>query len=540
MVGHTIAEIFGHILFSFTRSVAEHSNFPTSENHSSLFGYNALEDTGKEWYAQSVDEVIYQEYSNSETSTSDYWTSNRPEVRIINASSTDDSEQTREEISESAMAWKHLRPSIFHTVLNSMYFGLFISVLSASIAGPASIAAFYFSFQTQPICLTRPKESIPIKLQWVITISEVLSVWFMYFSCFLSIICYFRPFQISGLKSTLFFLCFGFYILDSGYRITMQALGLSQSRLTSTQKIPAMATYHINICVLFYVLTRHLNPGPIKRQIKTLLLLIVACVATQLSAVLVAYLIYPAYNKQEKSGKLIIAIFSPLIVVLLKGASRVCVQRSWNRISYPSTSFVLLGTLYCGSATMLRLLQVDLQSLGSVAFIGVIHGIAEVIERSTMVIIDHYSNQILEKRKIPLGGFRTPRRERLAADICIMSMLYESSAIISVNGLLYLYQYFYTSDNSPLPLFQLFVLYTSLPLSIEWFFTSVSIAIETRYQNMPIMAVWRRRWKRHVLVAVINIVMISIWASTSLLIAIRGRFVNETKDHCKMPFNLDP
>ena len=189
---------------------------------------------------------------------------------------------------------------------------------------------------------------------------------------------------------------------------------------------------------------------------------------------------------------------------------------------------------------MVRLLQVDLQSLGSVAFIGVIHGIAEVIERSTMVIIDHYSNQILEKRKIPLGGFRTPRRERLAADICIMGMLYESSAIISVNGLLYLYQYFYTTDNSPLLLFQLFVLNTSVPLSSEWFFTSVSIAIETRYQNMPIMAVWRRRWKRHVLVAVINIVMISIWASTSLLIAIRGRFVNETKDHCKMPFNLDP
>ena len=144
---------------------------------------------------------------------------------------------------------------------------------------------------------------------------------------------------------------FVFWFLHSGLRLSnnrMQALGLSQSRLTFTQKIPAMATYHINICVLFYVLTRHLNPGPIKRQIKTLLLLIVACVATQLSAVLVAYLIYPAYNKQEKTGKLIIAIFSPLIVVLLKGASRVCVQRSWNRISYPSTSFVLLGTLYCG------------------------------------------------------------------------------------------------------------------------------------------------------------------------------------------------
>ena len=189
---------------------------------------------------------------------------------------------------------------------------------------------------------------------------------------------------------------------------------------------------------------------------------------------------------------------------------------------------------------MVRLLQLDLQSLGSVALIGVIHGIAEVIERSTMVIIDHYYNQILEKRRIPLGGFRTPRRERLAADICIMGMLYESCAIISMNGLLYLYQWFYTSGNSPLHLFQSFALTTSVPLFIEWFFTSVSIAVETRYQNMPIMAVWRRRWKRHVILAVINIVMISIWASTSLLITIRGRFAKETKDHCQMPFNLGP
>ena len=81
--------------FSFTRSVAEQSNFPKSENHSTLFGYNALEDTGKEWYAQPVDEVIYQEFSNGEAVASDYFTSNLPEVRITSASSTDDIGQTQ-------------------------------------------------------------------------------------------------------------------------------------------------------------------------------------------------------------------------------------------------------------------------------------------------------------------------------------------------------------------------------------------------------------------------------------------------------------
>ena len=64
----------------------------------------------------------------------------------------------------------------------------------------------------------------------------------------------------------------------------------------------------------------------------------------------------------------------------------------------------------------------DLHSLESVALIGIIHGIAEVFDRSIMAFIDHILHQVLEKRQIPWGEFRTPRRERLAADLTIMSM----------------------------------------------------------------------------------------------------------------------
>ena len=537
MIGQTIAEVFGHILFSFTRSVAEHYNFHEGENQSAIFGYDTLDDTGKEWYSQPADEVIYQEYSNSEAVARDYLTSNRPDVKIIDASSTDYSEQSQEVSNERAMAWKQLRPSIVRTIRSSLCFALFISILTAFTVGLASIVSFYFSFQIQLICLSVPKESIPFKLQWVMTLSKVFSNSFIYLSFVLNIVCYFQSFQIWGLRSKLFLLCLGFYLLDSAYRITMQAFGISHSFLTSWQRIAPKVMYYTNVCLQLCMLARHFYPRPRKKQIKIVLVLMLVCVSTQLSAELVANFVYPAYNKQQISGKIIIAIFAPLITVLLKGFSRICVQRLWCRISHPATSFVLLVPLYCGSAVMMRLLQVDLQSLESVALIGAIHGIAEVIERSTMVFIDHFYHQALEKRKLPWGGFRTPRRERLAADICIMSMLYESSAIISVNGFLYLYQYFYIANNTPLELLQSFALTTSVPLFIEWFFTSVSIAIETHYQNMPVMAVWRRRWKRHIAVAVVNIVMISIWASTSLLITIRGRFAKETKHHCKMPFS---
>jgi len=267
-----------------------------------------------------------------------------------------------------------------------------------------------------------------------------------------------------------------------------------------------------------------------------MVLFVVPYALTQAVAILTAYSIYPAYNKQNASGKVLIAIFTPLIVVVIKAAGRISIQRLWCRISHPGTSFVLLAPMYCGSAIMLRLLQVDLHSLDQVALIGVVHGIAEVFDRSIMAFIDHFLHQVFEKRQIAWGGFRTPRSERLAADLTIMSMLSESSAVVTVNIFLHLYQYFFTCDNFPSKLLQSFAVTTSVPLGIEWFFTSVSIAIETRYKNLPVMAVWRKRWKRHLAVLLINVAMVCSWTSSTLFIAVEGRFKDNVKDHCQMPF----
>ena len=196
----------------------------------------------------------------------------------------------------------------------------------------------------------------------------------------------------------------------------------------------------------------------------------------------------------------------------------------------------LLVPLYCGAAVIFRILQADLGRLQTIALLGVIHGAAEVIERSTMVFIDHLCHQMVVRRSsAPWGSFRTPRRERLMADITIISMLFESAAIVSVNGFLYLYQYVYL--NKPLlSLLQRFAIHTSVQLVIEWFFTSVSLAIETRYQNIAVMAVWQKRWKRHNLVAIVNAVPIALWTGTNLLIIVHGRFHELLNQTCKMPF----
>ncbi|KAL9956406.1 hypothetical protein ACROYT_G037880 [Oculina patagonica] len=210
MSSSTLIEVLGDIVFSFSRGVTEHYNPEEPEFTAESFGYDPLQSTGREWYYLPVDELIYQEYSDREITSLNYPVANSLNVRVIDACSPDEKEETPDDQQDEdrAMAWKRLRPS-----------------------------------------------ALP-------------------------------------------------------------------------------------------------------------------------------------FGKSNEEGKLLIAVFSPLIGVVLKTVSRVGMQRYWN-LSHPGYSYVLLAPLYFGTAIMFRVLQADLGSLQSIAILGVIHGAAEVIERSTMVVIDH-------------------------------------------------------------------------------------------------------------------------------------------------------
>ena len=114
----TLMEVFGHILFSFTRGVTEHYNPQEPEYTAKSFGYDPLQSTGREWYYHPVDELIYQEYSDREATSLDYLAFNHPDIRVTNACSTEENEETQEDQQDEdrAMAWKRLRPSALRTV----------------------------------------------------------------------------------------------------------------------------------------------------------------------------------------------------------------------------------------------------------------------------------------------------------------------------------------------------------------------------------------------------------------------------------------
>ena len=542
---HTVIEVFGNIVFSFTRSVSE--TFSTEDTYDSQ-EYIPLESSGLEWYAEPVDQIIYQEYSDKEATVDDFLP--LPcKIGVVNldASSPEASIMERTERHklkyEREMCWKELRPSILRTICKSMVFGAWISLLSASTLGMLFNLVSYLIYQTAFNCEFSSSNSIPSKVQWLRLIANVISCFLFYIWYFSILLVLFRPYQLMGVKAKLFLAGMFAYVLDTLSQVIFKAL-------ETTKRFPSISTKEhrdiIGYCLFLmgellqiYFLINHLSPLlPSKRQRRIFFLQLVAIIFFPcLTGVILVSLIYPSYIKQSEKGKLIIALFSPLLGVLCKTVSRICVQRLW-RITHPAYSYVLMAPLYLGMAVGFRVLQLDLGELKTMVYLGIIHGIAEVIERSTVVVIDHICQRILKRRTFAWGSFRTPRTERIIADIAIMSMLYESTAIVSVNGFFHLYQFIYVKNISFWAVLGSFSKSTAILLAIEWIFTSLSLAIEARYQNLAVMAVWSRHWRRHILVAVINVPPIAFWASENVLKVVHAQFQQSLQQlPCKMPFS---
>lgn len=536
----TVIEVFGQIVFSFTRSVSRQYSPVDAHYTAEYFDYTTRQGTGRGWYEEPVDEIIYQEYSDREATARDFLPSSNLNARLIDASSTDDIEELQSEnqrTEDQAMAWKRLRPSALHTVCKSMYIGALISLCSAVFIGALFTMISYLCHETVQNCEFHPKTSIPLKIQWMRTIIKVVSCAFLYLWFFANTQVLFRPYQLMGAKKKLLLVCVFLYCLDALYRVILLATGISKSFLSTIQIIPLNALFITSVFWQVYILTNHFCAHSRRQKLTVFMQVTASSTMPLIVAVIIATLIYPAYIKQNEQGKLIIALFSPLLGVILKTVSRISVQRIWY-ITHPAYSYVLMAPLYCGTAVIFRVLQADLNSLRSIAVLGIIHGAAEVIERSTVVAIDHICHVIRKRELAPWGSFRTPRSERIMADIAIVSMLFESTAIVSVNGFFYLYRLIYLKNISTFKLLLSFVVFTSVPLVIEWFFTSLSLAIETRYQNIAVMAVWRRHWKRHSLVACINALPLAIWTSQNLLLVVHARFHESSNQlPCKMPFS---
>ena len=252
-----LIEVFARVSFSFTRSVAEH--YDPHEPEVEIFGCNeSLSSEGREWNCQPVDKPIYQEYSPPSDDEYDLLSigNSRVKYRVIGASSPDEDEDQQQDENDE-MAWKRFRPSVLRTVCQSMYIGALISLLFAVILGLSYVMIANVSYETTRNCQFHPKETIPVKIQWIRTLSQVIGDAFLYVWFFVEMLFLFRPYQLRGVKRKLIIVAFVLFCVDAVHRVVLQVFVISHSQLSVTQKIPLNIMSLSSICWKVYLLTNH-------------------------------------------------------------------------------------------------------------------------------------------------------------------------------------------------------------------------------------------------------------------------------------------
>lgn len=235
MNSSTLIELFGQLVFSFTRGVAENYNPDEPEFTTESLGYDPLECTGREWNYRPVDELIYQEYSDMEGSNLNYMAANSLRIRVINACSPEENEVVYDEQygEDRAMAWKRLRPSALRTVGKSMYVGALISLLTASMIGSLYVLITYLIYKFGIVC--EFQKSIPIQVQWLRTGSVIITCAFAYMWYFANILSLFRPHQLNGVKRKLILVCVIVFCLDAIYCIILSLWNISLTVFYATK-----------------------------------------------------------------------------------------------------------------------------------------------------------------------------------------------------------------------------------------------------------------------------------------------------------------
>ena len=138
----------------------------------------------------------------------------------------------------------------------------------------------------------------------------------------------FLSISVNGRQKESFLGLFFAYCFDACYIIALQALGISHSKPSSLQLIPSNVLTVISVCLQVYFVTNHFCiRRPRRSHVKFFFQMTAALISYLILTVPVVQIIYPAYNKQDKLGKCLIALFSPLIGLFLKVILRICVQR---------------------------------------------------------------------------------------------------------------------------------------------------------------------------------------------------------------------
>ena len=456
---------------------------------------------------------------------------------------------------DSKMAWKRSRPEKWWMSLwKAMKHAFYIQIVGGMALGSLAILILILDFNSVDLCFDKQStnwKALTKRTQAVIVTAATSEAYVVQMWTLLVVLVMFGWPVIKKLNLLTLNLLGAF--LDSCYRLYLQVYG---NYMVSWRSLPLNGLFVSLLLMNSLLLGREVaknnealttRRSKIKKTLKVSAMLMAQFAFGIPITFYLVYKLIPLYREANETMRVIIAGGLPLVTAIPKVIVRLAAQRI--DFFHPGDAHVLLSVLYYASAIVFRVMQADLTSLRLFIALSFAHGAADLLERVTIVLRDYFWYFIYKKLKrdgretfIAANKFRTPRSMRFIADMSIQIILGESTALIAAVGFIQLFKFMYspeTSSSSNVQFVTQFFVRVSIALSIDFFFNSFSFWLQMSYLNVAVVRVWKKKWRKHMLVAFILTALTLCYFTTHLFAVVEAKNTAGAKKpafNCTRPF----
>ena len=416
--------------------------------------------------------------------------------------------------SETPFDWKSRRPSVLKSVVDSAWVVLQLTIWGGNVMGLFVFIYFYGDIKTASVCEWVPYQKRQRRQKNVFVAGQAIQAFLLEFWQFLILSTMFKWQLLKELSLLAITVLVAF--VELSYTLFLRIFHNFKSPWFP---YPQYVLFALLVLYSSYAVGRKFFPESKSEALKLGFKLCAQFIFGIPVAFLFSFVAFTwfAHNPRGSVKRMIFAAVAPMILLPGKMISRLCAIHL-EGVNHPGTSYAIVATLYGASSIVSRTLQAGLESFELFVVLSIGHGVVYIFERLTVPLRDYCWNKLglwccwccccRCCRRRGQYNVRTPRSQRLTADMSIQGMLFESTAIAYSIGVPYVYYLVYgTSSGNQLATFRGEVVRRILfALAVEFVFNSIAVLFQIRYMNIPVIRVWRHNWRKHLVLNFITTV----------------------------------
>ncbi|XP_057309387.1 uncharacterized protein LOC130647520 [Hydractinia symbiolongicarpus] len=483
---------------------------------------NARRDALMDFYMYDFDDDIYEEFTAQEDTQCFLKNDDNEENKKITC------------LSPLHFKWRETRVTAWKWLMTCVKYSFYITVLGGFIVGLAAVLLMFIDINTADVCSDVQWKNIPISVQRIRVTVQTFEGWIIQFFHIFTMYLVFGWDVIGPLHLFNWNIIAAF--LDSVYRLYLQMQNAYGNHWRSA---PLNVISFSMIIFNSYRIACFFHTNKWKKAVLTFQLGSQFMLGT-LTLYSIVYLLIPWFVKLPPLQQAIVAAAAPLNGAVCKAINRIAAQNI-KGINHPGTAYVLAMCVYSAAPIVYKTLQAEVESFKYFALLCIAHGSVGILERLSVALRDHFYiwfyKKVLKREMITchVGMFRTPRTQRLIADLTICNIIQEIAALILTNAFVQLYALQFGStvggeDFKPRDILMKLLLRTVFATSVEFIFTVFGIFIMTWYLNIPIIRIWKKRWKNLLFVNLTVCCILVLYTTEYLLEVVEGKYknINET------------